>query len=54
MDKHSSLLRKFVNYGQKSSITLGTGLLRQDLEDERKRKNLRLVNFFISKTFFRL
>jgi hypothetical protein len=25
MDKHSSLLRKFVNYEQKSFITLGPG-----------------------------
>jgi hypothetical protein len=28
------------------------GLLRQDREHERKRKNLRLVKIFISKTFF--
>jgi hypothetical protein len=25
-DKHSSLLRKFVNYGQKGFITLGPGV----------------------------
>jgi hypothetical protein len=26
MDNHSSLLQKFVNYGQKSFITLGNGV----------------------------
>ncbi len=44
-DKHSSLLRKSVNYGQKRFITLAPGLQKSNFFLEGKRRN-----FFSFKT----
>jgi hypothetical protein len=47
-DKHSSLLRKSVNYGQKSFITLGLGVFSEDCIEENlnlilMKKNLKFI-----------
>ncbi len=57
MDKHSSLLQKFINYGQKSFITFGPGLsLKVYSSKQQKEDFLEFQDFekksFLPKPFF--